>query len=98
MNKMGVIIMSDNFSNVPHHHCADHIIHLTAVKAMPTEKQVSAVDHLKTLVTFVNSSPQTQARLSEIHKEEKQGKDLKLKMDVKTGWWSTYDMIEEALV
>jgi hypothetical protein len=94
MNKMGDVNMSDNFSNVSHHSCADHIIHLIAVKAMSTEKQVSAIDHLKTLVTFINSSPQTQARLSEIQKEAKQGKDLKLKMDVKTWWWSTYDLIE----
>ncbi len=97
MNKMGEIIMSDNFSTVSHHYCADHIIHLTAVKAISTEKQVSAVDPLKTLVTFVNSSPQTQARLSKIQKEAKQDKVLKLKMDVKTRWWSTYDMIERAL-
>jgi hypothetical protein len=59
---------------------------------------MAAVKKLKSLVTFVNKSPQTSAKLANCQKKiNPTARTLKLLCDVKTRWWSTHTMVEQAL-
>jgi len=94
MNKMGEYIIK---KKVAHHYCADHIIQLTAEKAFSSGSVVCSLQKLKNLVNHVNKSPKINDRLRTC--QVKCGFKVKLKLisDVKTRWWSTYDMISRAL-
>jgi len=98
MNRMGELIMSDKYSDIHHHYCTDHIIHLTALKAFSNDCTVSPIKALKNLVNYINSSPQANEKLANcqqsIHKNKR---PLKLLGDVKTRWWSTYTMVARAI-
>jgi len=96
MNKFGMIVCEDH--NVHHHYCADHLLHLTALKAFTTDTCVEPLKALKALVNFINSSPQSNAKLADCQKKINPGKrPLKLLNEVKTRWWSTYTMIQRAI-
>ena len=96
MNSLGALITAD--CQAHHHYCADHILHLTAVKAFSMDTVVTAVKSLKALITFVNKSPQAQEKLASCQRKIKPDKrPLKLLSDVKTRWWSTHAMVERAL-
>jgi hypothetical protein len=95
MNKFGMIVCNDH--DVQHHYCADHILHLTALKAFATDTCIEPLKSLKALVNFINSSPQSNAKLVDCQKKISPGKKpLKLLNEVRTRWWSTYSMIQRA--
>jgi len=95
MNKFGMIVCNDH--DVQHHYCADHILHLTALKSFATDTCIEPLKSLKALVNFINSSPQSNAKLVDCQKKISPGKKpLKLLNEVRTRWWSTYSMIQRA--
>jgi len=96
MNKLGMIACHDH--DVQHHYCADHILHLTALKAFASDTCIEPLKALKALVNFINSSPQSNAKLADCQKKISPGKrPLKMLNEVKTRWWSTYTMIQRAM-
>jgi hypothetical protein len=97
MNALGERIMAS--TSISHHYCSDHILQLTAAKAFSgSADTMAAVKKLKSLVTFVNKSPQTSAKLANCQKKiNPTARTLKLLCDVKTRWWSTHTMVERAL-
>lgn len=68
MNALGERIMAS--TSISHHYCSDHILQLTAAKAFSgSADTMAAVKKLKSLVTFVNKSPQTSAKLANCQKK-----------------------------
>lgn len=97
MNRYGESIMRDHPA-LHHHYCVDHVLHLTALKCFSTDSFLDSLKALKSLVTFINSSPQSNDKLFEAQKRVNPSrKPLKLLTDVKTRWWSTHVMIERAV-
>jgi len=95
MNKFGMIVCNDH--DVQHHYCADHILHLTALKSFATDTCIEPLKSLKVLVNFINSSPQSNVKLVDCQKKlALKKKPLKLLNEVRTRWWSTYSMIQRA--
>ena len=68
MNKLGMIACHDH--DVQHHYCADHILHLTALKAFASDTCIEPLKALKALVNFINSSPQSNAKLADCQKNQ----------------------------
>jgi len=66
MNKFGMIVCNDH--DVQHHYCADHILHLTALKSFATGTFIEPLKSLKALVNFIDSSPQSNAKLVDCQK------------------------------
>jgi hypothetical protein len=96
MNRYGESIMRDHPA-LHHYYCVDHVLHLTALKCFSTDSFVDSLKALKSLVTFFNSSPQSNDKLFEAQKRvNPSSKPLKLLTNVKTHWWSTHVMIERA--
>jgi hypothetical protein len=97
MNALGERVMAS--TTICHHYCSDHILQLTAAKAFSgSADTMAAVKKHKSLVTFVNKSPQTSAKLANCQKKiSPTTRTLKLLCDVKTRWWSTHTMVERAL-
>jgi len=96
MNRFGMIVCDDH--EVQHHYCTDHLLHLTALKSFANDTCIEPLSALKALVNFINSSPQSNAKLADCQKKIHPGKrPLKLLNEVRTRWWSTYTMIQRAI-
>jgi hypothetical protein len=96
MNRLGELLMADTSTH--HHYCTDHLLHLTASKGYSADSTITAVQALKSFISFVNNSPQTSDRLASFQVQVSPGsRTLKLLTDCKTRWWSTYDMVERAI-
>jgi hypothetical protein len=61
-----MIVCNDH--DVQHHYCADHILHLTALKSFATGTFIEPLKSLKALVNFIDSSPQSNAKLVDCQK------------------------------
>jgi hypothetical protein len=94
MNKMGEYITR---KHVAHHYCVDHIIQLSAEKAFSSGSVVLSLQKLKSLVNHMNKSPKLSDRFRVCQANCGLKVKLKLISDVKTRWWSTYDMISRAI-
>jgi hypothetical protein len=94
MNKMGEYITR---KRVAHHYCANHIIQLSAEKAFSSGSVILSLQKLKNLVNHMNKSPKLSDQFHACQANCGLKVKLKLISDVKTHWWSTYDMISRVL-
>ncbi len=71
---------------------------MTAHKLYSGETSVVSLKRLKSLVSFINNSPQTNDKLMDIQRRANPNKrPVKLLTDVKTRWWSVHLMVHRAL-
>jgi len=97
MNCFGTLLSHDK-PTIAHHYCIDHLLHLTANKLYTGETSLVSLKLVKSLVSFINSSPQTNEKLMDIQCPSNPTKrPVKLLTDVKTCWWSVHVMVQRAL-
>ena len=102
MNKFGQLLEA---LHIPHVYCTDHVLQLSAKIAFYDNSQHDERHHdmmkkVKGLVEFISRSNLVTEKLkiAQSRLDEYAGRiPLKILVDVKTRWWSTYRMLERLL-